>query len=45
MDRIFNADSTALQMTIASLIAETGDTENLSVEVPRGTRSDRPVHA
>jgi membrane protein len=45
MDRIVNAETTAMQMTIASLIAETGDTENLSVEVPRGTRSDRPVHA
>jgi membrane protein len=45
MDRIVNAESTAMQMTIASLIAETGDTGKPSVEVPRGTRSDRPVHA
>jgi len=42
MDRIVEAETAAMQVTIASLIAET---ENLSVEVPRATRSDRPVHA
>ena len=45
MDRIVKAETTAMQMTIDSLIAETGDTAKPSVEVPRATRSDRPVHA
>ena len=45
MDRIVEAETAAMQVTIDSLITETGDTEKLSVGAPRATRSDRPVHA
>jgi membrane protein len=45
MGRIVQAETVAMQVTIASLIAETDDTGNLSVEEPRATRSDSPVHA
>jgi membrane protein len=45
MGRIVQAETAAMQVTIASLIAETDDTGNLSVEEPRATRSDSPVHA
>ena len=45
MGLIVEAETAAMQVTIDSLITETGDTEKLSVEAPRATRSDRPVHA
>jgi len=45
MDRIVKSETAAMQVTLASLIAETGDTGKPSVEVPLATRSDRPVHA
>jgi len=45
MGLIVEAETAAMQVTIDSLITETGDTEKLSVEVPLATRSDRPVHA
>jgi membrane protein len=45
MDRIVEAETAAMQVTIESLITETDDTGKPSVEAPRATRSDRPVHA
>jgi membrane protein len=45
MGRIVDAETAAMQVTINSLIAETGDTGKPSAEVPRATRSDCPVHA
>jgi hypothetical protein len=45
MDRIVEAETTAMQVTIASLIAEAGDPGKPFAEVTRVTRSDRPVHA
>jgi len=45
MDRIVEAETAAMQVTIDSLITETGGTGKPSVEAPRATRSDRPVHA
>ena len=45
MGRIVEAETAAMQVTIESLITETGDTGKPFVEAPRATRSDRPVHA
>jgi len=45
MGRIVEAEAAAMRVTIDSLIAETGDTRKPSGEMPRATRSDRPVHA
>jgi membrane protein len=45
MDRIVKAEAAAMQVTIASLIAEAGDPEEPFAEVTHATRSDRPVHA
>ena len=45
MGRIVEAETAAMRVTIDALIAETADNGNPAVEVPRGARSDRPVHA
>jgi hypothetical protein len=45
MGRIVEAETAAMQVTIESLITEPDDTGKPSVEAPRATRSDRPVHA
>jgi len=45
MDLVVKAETAALQVTIASLIAEAGDPGKPFAEVTCATRSDRPVHA
>ena len=45
MDRIVEAETVAMQATIASLIAENDDPGKPFAEVTRAARSDRPVHA
>jgi membrane protein len=45
MERIVKAETTAMQMTIDSLIAEVSDPGKPFSEVTRAARSDRPVHA
>ena len=45
MGRIVAAETAAMRVTIDALIAETGDDGQPFAEAPRGTCSDRPVHA
>ena len=45
MGRIVAAETAAMRVTIDVLIADTGDNGQPFAEAPRGTRSDRPVHA
>ena len=45
MGRIVKAETAAMRVTIDALIADPGDNGNPAEEVPRATRSDRPVHA